>query len=125
RLFDLGTIIRRGVQYALARRVVESLIPVLVLVVGADVLLHAQEPVSAIAAARGWVYVAAGALVLGANARRRQWLDALDRRFFREQYNAQETLRRIAERIRAVGDFERAAPDVIAHIDSALHPAFA
>jgi hypothetical protein len=39
-------------------------------------------------------------------------MDALDRRFFREQYDAHRLLREVAEQVRAAASFEQAAPKV-------------
>src|SRR5206468_7663659 len=52
------------------------------------------------------------------------WLDALDRRFFREHYDARRLLREVVEEIHRAGSLERVAPRVVAHIEAALHPEF-
>ena len=41
-----------------------------------------------------------GVFVFVAQRKRQSWLDALDRRFFRERYNAERLLRETAEEIR-------------------------
>jgi tRNA A-37 threonylcarbamoyl transferase component Bud32/uncharacterized membrane protein len=124
RLFDVGVMIRQGLQYAVARGALLSLVPVLVAVMFGDALLHGEQPLLEIVRARGWVYGALGALALLAHARRRQWLAALDRRFFRERYDAQRLLREVVEEVREAGSFERVAPRVVARIEVALHPEF-
>ena len=53
------------------------------------------------------------------------WLDALDRRFFREHYDAQRILRAVVDEIRQSPDFEKVAPRVVSQVESALHPEFA
>jgi serine/threonine-protein kinase len=124
RLFDITVIIRQGVQYALARRMLGSLVPALAGLLAADVLLHRTQSLSSILETRGWAYLVVAALAAVAWARRQRWLSALDRRFFREQYNAQQILRRVAEDLRRVGDFDLVAPRVVAQIHAALHPEF-
>ncbi len=124
RLFDISVMIRQGVQYALARRVLASLMPALGALLIVDVLMHSDQPLSTFLKARGWAYVAVGLLALLARARRRQWLNSLDRRFFREHYNAQQILRQVSDDIRRIGDFERVTPRVVAQIEAALHPEF-
>jgi hypothetical protein len=124
RLFDLGTIVRRGVQYALARRFLQSLMPGLVLVLLVDLLTHRKEPLLSTIASRGWVYVSIAALAAVAYSQRQKWLDVLDRTFFREHYNAQRVLRSVADDVRAGTDLTASAPGVIARIDTALHPTF-
>lgn len=125
RLFDVRVLIRQGVQYALARRVLASVVPALAIALTVDALQHQDQTLASVLARRGWAYLAVAALALGARAGRRQWLHRLDRHFFREQYDAQQILRAVSEDIRRIGDFERVAPRVVAQIEAALHPEFA
>jgi eukaryotic-like serine/threonine-protein kinase len=125
RLFDLGVMIRQGMQYAMARGVLLSVVPVLGIVLVADLLLHGEQPLIQVLAARGWIYAALGGLALLAHTQRTHWMQALDRRFFREHYDAQRLLREIVEEIRQAGSLDRVAPRVVASIEAALHPAFA
>ena len=60
-----------------------------------------------------------------AYVKRKSWLEALDRRFFRETYDAQRLLREVVEEVREARTFERVAPRVVAPIEAALHPEFA
>lgn len=124
RLFDVGVLIRQGLQYALARDVLVLLVPVLVAVMLGDILLHRERPLQEILRARGWVYVVLGGLAATAYVRRERWMDALDRRFFRDRYDAQRLLREVVEGVRQAGSLERVAPRVVARIEAALHPEF-
>ncbi len=124
RLFDISVMIRQGLRYGVARGALLSVVPVLGAALGADLFLHGNEPLVAILRARGWVYVSLGGLAWLAHAKRRQWLEGLDRRFFRERYDAQRLLREVAEEVRQAGSFERAALLVVAHVETALHPEF-
>ena len=56
---------------------------------------------------------------------RQNWLNALDRRFFREHYDAQRVLRNVIGEIREARTFEKVAPRVVGQIEAALHPEFA
>jgi tRNA A-37 threonylcarbamoyl transferase component Bud32 len=125
RVLDLGLILRRGLQYALARRLLVSAVPVLAAIFLADLLLHGDQPIVAVFRARGWMYVALAALAAIAYTRRQNWLEALDRRFFREQYDARRLLREIVEEVRVARSFEQEAPRVVTRIEAALHPEFA
>jgi tRNA A-37 threonylcarbamoyl transferase component Bud32 len=125
RLFDIGVLIRQGLQYAVARGALISLVPVLVAVMFGDALLHGEQPLLEIVRARGWVYGALGVLALLAHARRRQWLSELDRRFFRERYDAQRLLGEVADEVHEARSFDLVAPRVVARIEAALHPEFA
>ena len=125
RLFDIRVMIRQGLQYALARRILLSVVPVLAAVLLLDLLLHGDQPLLSILKSRGWVYVFLGGLALVAHLKRTEWLDGLDRRFFRESYDARRLLREVAEVVRDARSLESVAPRVVAHIEAALHPEFA
>ena len=124
RLFDIRVMIRQGLQYALARGALLSLIPTLAAILVLDVVLHRNQPLAAILHARGWVYVGLGAVAATAHAMRRPWLEGLDRRFFREHYDAQRLLCEVVEEVRQARNFEQVAPRVVARIEAALHPEF-
>jgi hypothetical protein len=124
RLFDLRLMLRLGLQYALARRVLVSLVPVSGGIFLADLWIHRQTPFGDVVQARGWVYAALAAFAVVARLNRDGWLDALDRRYFRERLNAQRLLRTIGEEIRSANGIDEAARRVVAQIDAALHPAF-
>ena len=124
RLFDISVMIRQGLRYALARRALLALVPVLLAVLGVDVLAHGDEPVGDVLRSRVWVYVSLAGLAVVARTRRQGWLDSLDRRFFRERYNAQRLLREVAEDVRQAASLEPVAPTVVSRIEQALHPAF-
>jgi len=124
RFFDVRVMIRQGLQYAMARRIVLAAVPVLAAILVADLLLHGDQPLLAVVKARGWVYVVLGGLAAVAHARRNQWLETLDRRFFRERYDAQRLLREVAEEVREAQSIERVAPRAVARIEAAVHPEF-
>ena len=122
RLFDLRIIIRLGLQYALARGMILALVPLAIAALVADVLLHGDQPLRAVLIERGWTYGAIAAVTLFAYSQRERWMAALDQRFFRERYAAQQILREVAEDVGRAPDLEAAAGIVVARIDAALHP---
>jgi hypothetical protein len=124
RLFDVGVLIRQGLQYSVARGALLSLVPILGAALLADAFLHGDKSLIAVLAMRGWIYVAVGGMALLAHARRERWLGALDRRFFRERYDAQRLLRETVEDICQAGSLGEVAPRVTARIEAALHPEF-
>jgi eukaryotic-like serine/threonine-protein kinase len=123
-VFDIQVIIRQGFQYALARGAVIGLIPLAGALLAMDLALNSQETIASIMQNRGWIYSGLTGLALITYWRRKPWLDALDRRFFRESYNAQRVLRDVVDEIREARSFERVAPRVVARIETALHPQF-
>ena len=122
RLFDVGFIVRRGLQYALARRFLLALLPAALTLFVLDLWLNRESPLMEVVQTRGWSYVALAGFALVAGMRRRQWLDALDRRFFRERYSGQQLLRGVIDEVRATSRPRDAAPRIVQQIDVALHP---
>jgi hypothetical protein len=124
RVFDIRIIVRQGLQYAAARGLLLSIAPLCALALVADLLLHGDQPLLRILAERGWLYAVIGLGAFLAHRRQAEWLVALDRRFFRERYDAQRILTAVAEEISHTSDFRQAASRVVTQIDAALHPQF-
>ena len=124
RAFDISVVIRQGLKYAVARRSLVAVLPVLGAILIADLLMHDDQPLASILRDRIWIYAAVGAAALLAQRRQRGWLEALDRRFFREHYDAHCLLREVVEQVRQAATFEEAAPSVTARIETALHNEF-
>jgi eukaryotic-like serine/threonine-protein kinase len=122
RLFDIRVIIRQGLQYAIAQNVLLLVSPALLAVLVADILLRGDEPLALILRQRGSIYASLALLGLWLHVRRKQWLRALDRRFFREQYNAQQVLSATVREVRVGRSVEEIAPRIISQIECALHP---
>lgn len=121
RLFDISLILRRGLQYALARRVLLSLIPAVVLIFLLDVYSH---PAASAPAGHVWWYAALLGVTVWIYRRRADWLNALDRRYFREHYSAQKLLRDLAEDVQTSVPFEDLLPVLVSRIEAALHPSY-
>jgi len=124
RLFDVRVIIRRGLQYALARGFLLSIPLVLTGLLAADLMLHGNDPLFTVLRARGWFYGGIAALTGLAYLQRRPWLSSLDRSFFRDKYDAQGLFREIVEEIRRALSIQQVAPHVVARITDALHAEF-
>jgi eukaryotic-like serine/threonine-protein kinase len=121
RLFDVRVIIRRGVQYALARRVLLAIPVVAVGLLLGTVLAQGRQPLFSVLKTHAASYVAIAALAALASTQRQKWLSALDRRFFRDKYDAQQLFREIVEEIRRAESIEELAPRVVARVAEALH----
>src|SRR5215469_16484553 len=121
RLFDIRVIIRRGVQYALARGVLLG-IPLAALgVLILDVIIHGNQPLFSVLKPHASTYIAILSLAALAATQRQKWLSALDRRFFRDKYDAQQLFRELVEEIRRAETVEEVAPRVVARVADALH----
>src|SRR5262249_1814539 len=124
RVLDISVIIRQGLQYALARGGVIGVVPALAGVFVMDLAVNSEQRVGDIFRNRGWFYALAAVLSLIAYWKRREWLQTIDRRFFRERYNAQQLLRDVFGQIRVAADFTQAAVGVVERIQTAFHPEF-
>ena len=124
RLFDIRVMIRQGLRYALARRALLALVPALLILLGIDLLAHGDEPVSDMLRSRLWIYVTIAGVAVAARTHREGWLEALDRQFFRDRYNAQRLLRQVAEDVRQATSLGLVAPTVVSRIEQALHSTF-
>jgi hypothetical protein len=125
RIFDIRVMVRLGLRYAVARGVLLSLVPIVAIILAGDLYFHQDQPLRQIMSQRGLLYamLACGGFLL--HIRRRLWLDAVDRRFFRERYDAQRVLRAVVDEIREARSFEKVAPHVVSQVETALHPEFA
>ncbi len=125
RLFDVSFIIRQWLRYALARWTAISVPPVLATCLALDLLRHRQETIAAVLQRRGTTYLAIALVATAAYAWRQRWLDAIDRRFFRERHEGYVVLREVAQHLRLGGSLDRVAALVVAKIEAAMHPQFA
>ena len=57
-----------------------------------DIFIHRQESFAAIVAARGLIYVVLARGQRFCTGKKQEWLDRIDRRFFRDRYDAQRVL---------------------------------
>jgi hypothetical protein len=124
RLFDVRVIIRQGIQYALARGVLLSIIPLLVVSLLADIILHGDQSLAGIVRSRGWIYAVIGALAIIVYLKRQGWLNHIDRLFFRDQFDAQCVLQDVIQRVKSARDLNAASYEVVGQIHRALHSEF-
>lgn len=124
RLFDLRIIVRQGVRYALARRLLDALLPAVLVLLLAELMWHGDQPLVEMVRSRWWWYLLVVGALLLIRDRREAWLTALDRRFFRERYDAERLLENVVSQISRAPRFESIAPSVVQQIDEALHPTF-
>jgi phosphoserine phosphatase RsbU/P len=120
RAMDVSLVIRQGLQYTLARRgvlVLQVLLSaVLFIVIASLVTTHALTPVwtVAILAAGVWSIF----LLHGLTQRAAVWID---RRFFRDSYNAEQILSGLAEQVRTIVETQPLLETVTRRIADALH----
>ena len=121
-VFDVRFFVRRAIQYALARYTAFVGLALPVIVVGSLVWRNRNRPLGDLLAdvpLGVWLGVFAAALVL--LAVRGPMLDAIDRRFFREQYDARRIFLELVEGIRLAPSPHDLATLVVGELDRALH----
>jgi hypothetical protein len=119
---DVRLVIRRALQYALARYSVIALAVVPVVLLLATVYQQRQARVAELVTTSSRLPLLIFALVgLLAIRRRGELLQRIDRRFFREQYDARRTLGKLIDRCRTVSNTASLADILRAEIDRALH----
>jgi tRNA A-37 threonylcarbamoyl transferase component Bud32 len=121
RLFDVRVIIRRGVQYALARRVLLAIPVVAIGLLIANVLEQWRQPLFSVLKTHAATYVAVASLAALASTQRQKWLSMLDRRFFRDKYDAHQLFHQIVEEIRRAESVGEVAPHVVTRVAEGLH----
>jgi hypothetical protein len=122
RVLDVRLIARRALQHALARSMALALVAVPGLALAVYLWASRGERVGTVFSGPR-VPLLLSVILIGAAAfyYRRTLLDAVDRRFFREQYDARLILTRLVERIRSIHDSLTLADLVTREIELALH----
>jgi len=120
RALDVRVVIRQGLRYALARRTVRALQIILFAVVILGALMLATDPsrnrpqkIQAMA----WGVIGA-VLVSRGGERLRGWVD---RRFFREAYNAEQILRELSDQVRTMVETGPLLETVAKQISGSMH----
>ena len=122
KVLDIRVVIRAALKYALARYSVVGLTALPF--VGLVSYLYARRTQSLAQLLTGTgALLLIGALVLALTLARyrRRLLEAIDRRFFREQYDARIVLTELVRKTRSAGDVEGLGSLFLREIDRALH----
>jgi len=124
RLFDIRFFIRKGLQYLLLSRTmiaVEGL--ALFLIVFSIVRASVPQASHSDPALAGIAALSSLGFVLGFSQVNRRLMEPIDRRFFRERYDARRTLLELGDRLTILRDPGEITRKVGGAIDAALHPA--
>ncbi|HEX6904517.1 MAG TPA: serine/threonine-protein kinase [Thermoanaerobaculia bacterium] len=122
-VLQVKLIARKALQYALARgsALLLAAVPVAALVL----FLYQrreQELQEIFAGGQLPLLLASIGVGIGALSYRKRLMDSIDRHFFREQYDARQTLTLLVERIRAAHSVNDLANLLSREVDMALHP---
>ena len=122
RALNVSLIIRRAIQYAFARYSVMALvaIPAAVLIVLVYRQRH-QNMIELVQGSSGMLLLALVGFVMLVALGQRGLLERIDRRFFREQYDARQILNTLIETCRRAPTRAELAERLSAEVDRALH----
>ncbi|HUQ86502.1 MAG TPA: protein kinase [Vicinamibacterales bacterium] len=121
-VFSPRTVLRRGLQYAFARRTLTALVAIPVIALVASLVQQRDQSLSMIVSGRPLFYLFFLAMLgLGLKYREtaQRWLD---QQFFRNEYDAREILVSLAGRVPYEADPRDLVKMVLTQIDTALHP---
>jgi predicted Ser/Thr protein kinase len=121
-VFSPRTVLRRGLQYALARRTLSVLILLPILALVMSLISERDRPLMDIIVGQPLFYAISVGLVTLGWKYRDQAQRALDKRFFRAEYDAREILVGLANRVPFEQDPAKIVTVVMTSIDDALHP---
>ncbi len=122
RLFDIRLLVRRSLQYALARTTVLALMTLPAIALAAFLFSHRNESLSTLFTGKPGVYLLVLVPLVAVLQSRRRILDSLDRRFFREQYDSRQMLLHVVSMIRSGADSLALSRLALVEIEKALHP---
>ncbi len=122
-VLNVRLIARKALQYALARYSAIGLALVPLLALAYYLYQNRERRLEEIFSGKPLLLLAASAAVgIAALRYRKTLLDSIDRHFFREQYDARQTLTMLVERIRATHGVGDLANLLCREADLALHP---
>ena len=122
-VLNVKLIARKALQYALARYSAIGLALVPLVALAAYLYRQREQKLQNIFSGAPLLLLAGAALVgMAALRYRKTLLDSIDRHFFREQYDARQTLTLLVERIRATHGVSDLANLLCREADLALHP---
>ena len=121
RLFDIHVVIRRSVQYLLAKNVLRVLLSLPLIALAYAIYTNRNETLVRILFHNSIYFYLAVAASFGLKFRTRL-TESIDRKFFRENYNQEKILANLIEEIKKLDTIYAISELVSARLASALHP---
>jgi hypothetical protein len=123
RVFGINVVIRRGIQYLLAKNFLRMLLLLPLLAISLNVISHPQRTVAEIVL-RSSVYSYGFLLISAAISLkyRRHLSGWIDRKFFREAYDREQMLVDLIERVKQAESVSEVSTMVATQVKAALHP---
>ena len=121
RAFDVNVVIRRGLQHLFAKQGLQLILALPVAGLVYTIIVNRNLPMMAILTGNPLLLLLIGAAGLSLKFRR-QLVDWIDRRFFREAYSQEQILLNLIEKIKTLDSMQELSRLVSKEIESALHP---
>ncbi len=122
RIFNIRVLIRRGIRYAMARGSLLILMSLPVIGLAGDLYVHRGDSIAVVLTGTPLVLlliIVPLSLVIRYRKRLLEWLD---RRYFREQYDARQLLLHVVSMVRGGSDILGLSWVALDEVDRALHP---
>jgi hypothetical protein len=121
-VLDVRLVVRRAIQYALARATVLTIAAFPLMALLLYLYGHRYERLAdLLSGTRPLLLLGALAVAVVTLRQRRRFLEAVDRRFFRDQYDSRRILAQLVERSRGASNPGELAALITREVDRALH----
>src|ERR1051325_2734709 len=122
RMYNIRVLVRRSIQYAFARGTLFALMSLPVIGLAAFLWAHRNSSLQTLLTGTPAVYILVILPLVLMIQYRRRLLEALDRRFFREQYVAHQLMLHVVSMVRDGSDLFGLSRVALDEIEKALHP---
>jgi hypothetical protein len=122
RMYDVRVLVRRSIQYAFARGTLLFVMSLPVVGLALFLWTRRNDSLASLLTGTPAIYLLLILPLVAVIRYRKRVLDALDRQFFREQYDARRLLLQVVSMIRDGSDTSGVARAATGEIDRALHP---
>ncbi len=123
RVLGIRVVIRKGLQYLLAKNVLRLILWLPIIAIAVDLALHPREPLADFLLNRSWWFylllIASASLTLRYRNRLQTWVD---RKFFRSAYEEEAILSELIDAMQACGNLDDVARVVSEELERSLHP---
>lgn len=121
-VIPINLIIRRGLQYLLAKNALRLALAMPVIGLALSIIANRERRLSEILLGSSlyfYIFIAAIALALAFRKRLGEWVD---RKFFRESYNQEKILRELTDDVKKLDSIPEMSKRVTERVSAALHP---
>jgi hypothetical protein len=123
RVFDINVVIRRSVQYLLARNSLRVVLALPIIGLAVSIFSNPNRTLAEILFRNSiYFYLLLIATILLSSRFRRQLGNWVDRRFFHEAYNQEKILLRVTEEVKSLDSIPEISERVSREVERALHP---